>query len=229
MAPTGDSKKPRGARHKSNTLHKKRREQRSLPKTNKKTAKNRIRDMDRRLRKLKSLDVDPAQVAALEAELAALRESETGAAESRRNVETEKRYAERYRKIKFFERQKVTRRLKQLRKELAAAPSDDLRARERALEDDLRYIKHYPKDRKYVSLFGGRAQDDRTRKLRADMRERALANARAAEQAKAARDSDDSDSDDADSDADSDDSSSSSGDSDGDDAAAAEADFFVAA
>ena len=31
------------------------------------------------------------------------------AAESRRNVETEKRYAERYRKIKFFERQKVTR------------------------------------------------------------------------------------------------------------------------
>ena len=218
MAPTGDSKKPRGARHKSNTLHKKRREQRSLPKTNKKTAKNRIRDMDRRLRKLKSLDVDPAQVAALEAELAALRESETGAAESRRNVETEKRYAERYRKIKFFERQKVTRRLKQLRKELAAAPSDDLR-----------YIKHYPKDRKYVSLFGGRAQDDRTRKLRADMRERALANARAAEQAKAARDSDDSDSDDSDSDADSDDSSSSDDDSDGDDAAAAEADFFVAA
>ncbi|KAH8064496.1 hypothetical protein JL722_1372 [Aureococcus anophagefferens] len=112
----------RGARHKSNTLHKKRREQRSLPKTNKKTAKNRIRDMDRRLRKLKSLDVDPAQ--------------------------TEKRYAERYRKIKFFERQKVTRRLKQLRKELAAAPSDDL-APAATLEDDLRYIKHYPKDRKY--------------------------------------------------------------------------------
>ena len=55
---------------------------------------------------------------------------------------------------------KVTRRLKRLRKELAATPAADGAARIQALEEDLLYIAHYPKDRKYVSLFGARGGED---------------------------------------------------------------------
>ena len=219
MAPTqgGAKGKPKGARHKSNALHKKRRQQRSMPKTNKKTAKNRIRDMERRLRKLRSHaeGADPALVARLEAEVAALKGDEAGAAADRKRVQTEKRYAERYHKVKFFERRKVVRRLKQLRKALAAggADVDDLRTKERTLEDDLLYIKHYPKDQKYVSLFGDRAQDDKTAALRTKMRAAALANAAQAKQHQSRPDDDDDDdtsSDDSDSDSDSDSSDDSS-------------------
>ena len=131
--------KPKGVHKAKNALHKRRREQRGLAKTSKKTAKNRARDVERRLRKLKANGGAAADVAESEKRLAALREEASGAADARKKVATEKRYAERYRKVKFFERQKVERRLKKLRKELAARPAADGPARVKALEDDLLY------------------------------------------------------------------------------------------
>jgi len=214
MAPTSGaaaSAKAAASRHKykTNAVHKKRRAERDMPKTNKRTTKNRIRDLGRLLRKKEAKGADAAEIVALKAEIASLDGSEAAALLDRKRVDREKRYAERYRKIKFFEKQKVRRKLKKLRK----APAPDAAA-EKALEDDLLYIEHYPKDRKYVSLFDdlrktGEKAGAKANAKRAAVRKIALANAAAA-----AAKGGDSDSDSSDSDSDSSDSDSDSPDSD---------------
>ncbi|KAI0629524.1 hypothetical protein C8Q77DRAFT_1140736 [Trametes polyzona] len=70
----------------------------------------------------------------------------------------ERTMATRYHKIKFFERQKVVRKLHQTKRKLASeeGPGDDreeLEARLAELRVDLNYILHYPKTKKYISLF----------------------------------------------------------------------------
>lgn len=54
-----------------------------------------------------------------------------------------------------LERQKATRKLKQLQKQLAAesSPSESLQNDIHEAELDLNYILHYPKGEKYISLF----------------------------------------------------------------------------
>jgi hypothetical protein len=59
------------------------------------------------------------------------------------HVEKEKKMSKTYRMVKFFERKKAERKLKQ-------AKTDE--AREAAIMD-LNYIIHFPKDRKYIALF----------------------------------------------------------------------------
>ncbi|KAH9485614.1 rRNA-processing protein EFG1 [Psilocybe cubensis] len=69
----------------------------------------------------------------------------------------ERAFAVRYHKIKFFERQKVTRKLRQTKKGLEAASNDaekkKLSSELQDLRVDLNYILHYPKMKKYISLF----------------------------------------------------------------------------
>ncbi|KAH9889320.1 hypothetical protein C8Q73DRAFT_154352 [Cubamyces lactineus] len=70
----------------------------------------------------------------------------------------ERTMATRYHKIKFFERQKVSRRLNQTKRKLAsedvgAKERKELEARLAELRVDLNYILHYPKTKKYISLF----------------------------------------------------------------------------
>ncbi|KAI8971029.1 hypothetical protein BD414DRAFT_229574 [Trametes punicea] len=73
----------------------------------------------------------------------------------------ERTMAMRYHKVKFFERQKVTRKLNQAKRKLAAmapceedeATTAELEARLSELRVDLNYIMHYPKTKKYISLF----------------------------------------------------------------------------
>ncbi|KAI9138857.1 hypothetical protein BKA69DRAFT_712898 [Paraphysoderma sedebokerense] len=68
--------------------------------------------------------------------------------------EKERKYAIMYRKVKFFERQKVTRKLKKVKKELESNPeNEELKAELKDLELDLCYVTHYPKSEKYISLF----------------------------------------------------------------------------
>ncbi|GAA96066.1 uncharacterized protein L969DRAFT_87218 [Mixia osmundae IAM 14324] len=77
-------------------------------------------------------------------------------AEAQRN-ETERNNASRYHKVKFFERQKLTRRIKQSLTAVERATDDDERATAQALLDqyrvDLNYVLHFPKDQKYIGLF----------------------------------------------------------------------------
>ncbi|KAG9221312.1 hypothetical protein CCMSSC00406_0009423 [Pleurotus cornucopiae] len=88
-------------------------------------------------RRLKSLEADLAQ-----AELA----------------RKERALASKYHMVKFFEKQKVTRKLLQIKRKISSGNFDDdsKEVLERRLQDlrvDLNYILHYPKTKKYVSLF----------------------------------------------------------------------------
>lgn len=64
----------------------------------------------------------------------------------------------RYHKIRFFDRQKASKRLKRARKELNNCEEDDdnraeLEKRVEDAEVDVNYAQYYPLDRHYVSLF----------------------------------------------------------------------------
>lgn len=68
----------------------------------------------------------------------------------------ERTYAMKYHKVKFFERQKLVRRIKQVKRDLTSAQGKEQTKLEGELESlrvDLNYILHYPKTRKYISLF----------------------------------------------------------------------------
>ncbi|KAF5365926.1 hypothetical protein D9758_006685 [Tetrapyrgos nigripes] len=68
----------------------------------------------------------------------------------------EKKIATRYHKIKFFERQKVVRKIKQLKKNISEADKSDRKKLESELFEqrvNLNFILHYPKTKKYISLF----------------------------------------------------------------------------
>ncbi|EPQ55407.1 hypothetical protein GLOTRDRAFT_116299 [Gloeophyllum trabeum ATCC 11539] len=78
--------------------------------------------------------------------------------EAAERARKERALAVRYHKVKFFERQKVVRKIAQTKKKLAR---DGLRGSERKelegalaeLRVDLNYILHYPRLEKYISLF----------------------------------------------------------------------------
>ncbi|KIJ95096.1 hypothetical protein K443DRAFT_683278 [Laccaria amethystina LaAM-08-1] len=68
----------------------------------------------------------------------------------------ERALAVRYHKVKFFERQKVTRKLKQAKARLESASGSEketIASEVSALRVDLNYTLHYPKSQKYISLF----------------------------------------------------------------------------
>mmetsp|Transcript_14333 Transcript_14333/g.26902 ORF Transcript_14333/g.26902 Transcript_14333/m.26902 type:complete len:414 (-) Transcript_14333:1024-2265(-) len=103
------------------------------------------------------------------------------AIEIRQKQEKEKKYATKYHRIKFVERQKLTRMEKRCKRNLeeakAAADFDDVEKYTRQLEQicmDQLYVAYFPKEKKYISLFGAngiRMQDDaKTFKKRADIR-----------------------------------------------------------
>ncbi|KAJ7578622.1 hypothetical protein C8J56DRAFT_352912 [Mycena floridula] len=80
-------------------------------------------------------------------------ESELAQAELNRK---ERAFATRYHKVKFFERQKVVRKISQTKRALSTATGSEQKTLEIALFElrvDLNYILHYPKLKKYISLF----------------------------------------------------------------------------
>ncbi|KAM0749160.1 hypothetical protein T439DRAFT_343590 [Meredithblackwellia eburnea MCA 4105] len=66
----------------------------------------------------------------------------------------EQKMVTRYRGVKFFERQKLLRKIKQAKKALVALPGDkDLLQTLLEARIDLHYVLRYPKTEKYISLF----------------------------------------------------------------------------
>ncbi|KAF8911563.1 hypothetical protein CPB84DRAFT_1671941 [Gymnopilus junonius] len=98
----------------------------------------------------------------------------------------ERAFAVRYHKVKFFERQKVTRKLTRAKKALEstvdASEKKKLSTELHDLRVDLNYIQHYPKTKKYISLFppevrkgekvsvASQADTERTNKEREELR-----------------------------------------------------------
>jgi hypothetical protein len=74
-------------------------------------------------------------------------------------AKTERSNAVRYHKVKFFERQKVIRRINQAKKKLAEESSDTLPNMLSELRVDLNYVLHYPKSKPYISLFPPEARN----------------------------------------------------------------------
>eukprot|EP00899_Mesostigma_viride_P006633 jgi/Mesvir1/15971/Mv08282-RA.1 len=85
------------------------------PPAKRKSVKSQIRDIERLLKKVATLPESVVQQK--QQELAQLQQT----AEAHRRQERERKLAVRYHKVKFFERQKVDRRLAQATRELAAA------------------------------------------------------------------------------------------------------------
>ncbi|KAF8339342.1 hypothetical protein F5887DRAFT_981068 [Amanita rubescens] len=141
MAPVRTKEKESSSDAKKRQFHKKKQEKDSnaLPGVQK------IKASLRQTRRLLAKDKLAADVrVATERRLKAL-EADLQHAELARKERT---LAVRYHKIKFFERQKVVRKINQAKKRLASADATlfDLRI-------DLNYILHYPKMEKYISLF----------------------------------------------------------------------------
>lgn len=85
----------------------------------------------------------------LEKRLAALLEE----SQENRKKYIEKKYAVRYHKVRFFERIKVERTIKKLKKALKTSSDQSLKDGLAEAEEDLEYILHFPKGEKYVSLL----------------------------------------------------------------------------
>ena len=109
-----------------------------------------IRDLERVLRR----QSDESTVEAIKAQIASLKET----SESNKTADRERKFSTKYRMVKFVERKKVTRKLKQVDTKLqdaslAEALKEDLHAQRKQLEDDLAYIMYYPGGLKYHALF----------------------------------------------------------------------------
>ncbi|KAL3688035.1 hypothetical protein R1sor_014344 [Riccia sorocarpa] len=116
--------------------------------------KNQIRSIERLLKKpLLSDEVKHAQ----EVRLEDLRKQ----AEQHTRTELERKMALRYRKVKFFERRKIERRIRRVEKQLrtmadqSTAVGLSLSRELEQLKEDLEYVKFFPKTEKYVALFAG--------------------------------------------------------------------------
>ncbi|KAI0828066.1 hypothetical protein BC628DRAFT_1488178 [Trametes gibbosa] len=158
-APTKKSKRPQHKNHPSPATFAPASSSSALPGVQK------IKAALRQTRRLLAKDKLAADVrVATERRLRSL-EGDLAAAERAR---LERTMSARYHKIKFFERQKVVRKLLQAKRKLAAGVEDGADAKEKGmgkkerkelerrvadLRVDLCYILHYPKTKKYISLF----------------------------------------------------------------------------
>lgn len=100
-----------------------------------------------------------------EAELASLQQEEEHDAAKRKRTEREKCFSKKYRKIKFFERRKVERQVTLLERQLEkSSDGDSSRAEiEEKLQHEkqsLLYIRHFPRHKKYLSLFPKENSED---------------------------------------------------------------------
>ena len=125
----------------------------------------------RQTRRLLAKDSLAADVrVATERRLKAL-EADLARAETAR---VERTLATRYHKVKFFERQKVLRKLAQAKRQLAEGQEEGeggealgkkerrkLEKKVQGLRVDLNYVLHYPKTKKYISLFPPEARKGR--------------------------------------------------------------------
>ncbi|XP_047318504.1 rRNA-processing protein EFG1-like [Impatiens glandulifera] len=150
-------------------------DKKSKPKPKSASLKNQIRSVERMLRK----DLPPEVRETQEKKLEELKKQR----EIHNTLSTERIIFLRGRKIKFFERRKIERRLRRLEK-LQRASSGQSQGAEVAgqllkLKEDLEYVRFFPKTERYVSLFMG-GDDTNIIETRNSLREKIKANIAAA-------------------------------------------------
>ncbi|KAL0367141.1 UNVERIFIED_CONTAM: hypothetical protein Sradi_3604200 [Sesamum radiatum] len=147
-AAAAERKKPAGQRRpKALTIDKK--SKANKPKSV--SLKNQIRSIERMLRKDLPHEVKEAQ----EKKLDELKKQQ----EIHNRLALERKIFLRNRKIKFFERRKIERRIRRLEKQQRAstgqAQEAEIAEQLTKLKEDLEYVRFFPKTEKYVSLFMG--------------------------------------------------------------------------
>lgn len=180
-APTSDSNPPKRARHDDPSFHKlgpTKPEERAPTPIN--PLKRRIRSLTRLLSSPASTNLPATKRQEHERELASLKSELEEAEHVAARKEEERRRSKvigKYHKVRFFERRKAERRLKQLRKRLngdtdvgsdveinGAEADSDLSTRDKRQmlhekEVDVQYTLFYPLDEPYLSLFATEADD----------------------------------------------------------------------
>ena len=139
----------------------------------------RIRDLARLLRKKESQGADVKTVNVLRMRLEDTRLEH----ESKQQQEKEKKNVIKYRLVRFVERKKLVRRIRQVKAKLAdgsvsdeADSSSSLQSELDSLMADLEYVMYFPKNMNYVGLFvdnerrGDTALDDTSRQNKAKAR-----------------------------------------------------------
>ncbi|XP_047153476.1 rRNA-processing protein EFG1-like isoform X2 [Vigna umbellata] len=139
--------------------------------------KNQIRSLERMLRK----NLPPEAREAQEQKLEALKKQQ----EIHTRLAAERKIFLRDRKIKFFERRKIERRIRRLEKLHRASSSSSSSSSAQpysdqlsALKQDLQYVMYFPKNEKYVPLFTGGDDSeivDRRNGLRKQIEDRLIA------------------------------------------------------
>ncbi|CAA2980709.1 rRNA-processing EFG1-like isoform X2 [Olea europaea subsp. europaea] len=121
------------------------------PKAKAVSLKNQIRSIERMLRK----DLPPEVKEAQEKKLEELKKQQ----EIHNQLAVERKIFLRNRKIKFFERRKIERRIRRLEKQQRASSGQvqetEITQQLSKLKEDLEYVRFFPKTEKYVSLFMG--------------------------------------------------------------------------
>ncbi|KAI9740634.1 MAG: 18S rRNA maturation protein [Claussenomyces sp. TS43310] len=120
--------------------------------------KTRIRDITRRLERLEDL---PADVRAEDERALAAYRQELAAAEDEK---IRQKMIKRYHMVRFFERQKATRSVKRLRKQLIAATDpaevERLKTELHTADVDLHYTQYSPLNHIYISIYPQKKDGD---------------------------------------------------------------------
>eukprot|EP01135_Chromosphaera_perkinsii_P007540 Nk52_evm24s913 gene=Nk52_evmTU24s913 len=125
-----------------------------------KSTKQKIRDIERLLRK-------PDLLATVRQEKERILELLKGKIEHKVVAEKEKKYASKYRMVRFFERRKLLRKILALEKKTAKEGEKVEYVKElEVVQGDMNYVKYFPKDRKYVSLFPKETSSTTTEQIR---------------------------------------------------------------
>lgn len=128
-------------------------------KTSHKVNKNPDRSIKNRIRGVQRLLAKKDLTAKIRSEQEAKLEQLNKELHVHQYAERERKFSIMYKKVRFTERIKMTRRLERAQKALKkaeAADSADLESLQAAVQkhqDDLEYVLHFPRDEKYVSLL----------------------------------------------------------------------------
>lgn len=128
--------------------------QKSLP-----SLRNRIRDLERLLAR-GGTSFSPRDLHRKQKELSSLKSLR----DERARRENERQMSEKYRMVKFFERRKIKRRLRQVLRD----GGDEEKVA--GLKRDLKYVVMFPKGRKYVGLFPKEGHTEESRAMVEEMR-----------------------------------------------------------
>ncbi|XP_062516440.1 uncharacterized protein LOC134191833 [Corticium candelabrum] len=133
----------------------------------KRNQKQRARDIKRLLKR----DNIPATVRQTQERVLALLETEVKDEQDNRKV---KKLAKKYKMVRFFDRRKLTRKLKKVNRQISVCKDESERATLSEQLDVLRkeynYVTHFPADKKYVSVHPvGGCLNESSRRQMADV------------------------------------------------------------